>query len=59
LLEQIKNKLANTSHHQLVEIAGVLKSTIICIIQQQEKLRDEWTLCHGQQGTSKKCKHEG
>jgi hypothetical protein len=28
-------------------------------IQQQEKLRDEWTLCEGQQGISQKWKHEG
>jgi hypothetical protein len=36
----------------------VPKSTIAHVIQQQEKLRDEWT-CHGQQGTPQKWKHKG
>jgi hypothetical protein len=33
-----KNQSPNTSHHQLVKITGVLKSTTAHIIQQQEKL---------------------
>jgi hypothetical protein len=41
LLEQIKNQLA--------DITGAPKCTVARVIQQQEKLRDEWTLCHGQQ----------
>jgi hypothetical protein len=42
-----------------VEITGMLKSTVARIIQQREKLQDEWRLCHEQQGTSQKQKHEG
>jgi hypothetical protein len=53
LLEEIKIQLPNTSHHQLAEITGVLKATIACVVQQQGKLRYEWTLRHRQQGTSK------
>jgi hypothetical protein len=58
-LKKIKNQPPNTSHRQLVEMTGVLKSTIARVIQQQEKLRDEWTLLHGQWGTSQKWKREG
>jgi hypothetical protein len=59
LFEQIKNQPPNPSHHQLAEITGLLKVTIACILQQQHKLRDEWTLCHRQQVTSQKWKREG
>jgi hypothetical protein len=59
LLEKIKNQLPATSHQQLAEITGVPKPTFARVIQQQEKLRDEWTLHHRQQGTSQKQKHEG
>jgi hypothetical protein len=38
---------------------GVPKSTTARVTQQQEKLRDEWILRHGQQGTSQKRKREG
>jgi hypothetical protein len=41
LLEKIKNQPANTSHHHLAEITGVLKSEIAYVIQQQEKLLNE------------------
>jgi hypothetical protein len=58
LFEKIKNQPLNT-HHQLAERTGVPKSTIAHVIQQDEKLRDELTLCHGQQGNSQKGKHEG
>jgi hypothetical protein len=58
LLEKIKNQLPNTNHCQLVEVTQVSKSTTARVIQQQEKRRDEWTLCHEQQATSKKWKHE-
>jgi hypothetical protein len=54
LHEQIKTQPPNTSHRQLAEITGVPKSTIARVVQQQEKLRDEWALRHGQQGTSQK-----
>jgi hypothetical protein len=37
----------------------VPKSTIARVIQQHEKLRDEWALRHRQQVTSRKWKHEG
>jgi ABC-type ATPase involved in cell division len=40
LLEQIKNKLPNNSLRQLVEIVGVLKFTILQVIQQQDKAQD-------------------
>jgi hypothetical protein len=59
LLEKIKNQPPNTSHRQLVEITVAPKSTTARVIQQQEKLRDEWTLHNGQQGTSQKRKCEG
>jgi hypothetical protein len=59
LHEQIENQPPNTSYHQLTEITEAPKSTIAHVIQQQEKLWDEWTLRHGQQGTSKKWKREG
>jgi hypothetical protein len=38
LLERTKNQLPNTIHHQLAEIAGMPKSTIAHVIQQQGKL---------------------
>jgi hypothetical protein len=41
LLEQIKNQQPNTSHPQLAEVTGVLKSKTASVKQQQEKLRDE------------------
>jgi hypothetical protein len=41
------------------EITGTSKSTTGHIIQQQEELRDKWTLHHGQQETSQKRKCEG
>jgi hypothetical protein len=53
----LNKKRSNTGYHQLTEITGVPKSTIACVIQQQEKLRDEWKLCHRQQGISQKWKH--
>jgi hypothetical protein len=59
LHERIKNQPPNTSHHQLVEITGVPKSTVAHIIQQQEKLQDKWTLCNGKQETLQKKKCEG
>jgi hypothetical protein len=37
----------------------VPNSTIARVIQRKEKLRDEWTLRHEQQGTSQKRKREG
>jgi hypothetical protein len=40
LLERIKKQLPDTSHCQLAEITGVLKPTILCVLQQREKLRD-------------------
>lgn len=51
LLEQIKNQPPDTSHRQQAEITGVPKSTER-VIQQQEKLRSEWTLHLGKQETS-------
>jgi hypothetical protein len=59
LVEQIKNQQLNTSHRRLAEVTGVLKSTTTRVIQQQEKLQDEWTLREGKQGISQKQKHEG
>jgi hypothetical protein len=47
------------SHRPLAEITGVPKSRIVRVIPQQEKLREEWTLRHGQQGTSQKRKCGG
>jgi hypothetical protein len=40
LPEKIKNQPPNTSHRELAKITGVPKSTIACVIQRQEKLRD-------------------
>jgi hypothetical protein len=59
LLEQIKNRPSNTSHCQPAQITGVPKSTIARVMQQEEKLRDEWTLREGQQGISQKQKRKG
>jgi hypothetical protein len=56
LLEQIKNQTSNTRHRQLAEITVVPKNTIVRVVQQQEKLRNELTLRHGQQGISPKRK---
>jgi predicted HTH transcriptional regulator len=56
-LNKLKNQPPNTSRRQLEEITGVPKSTIARVIQ--EKLHDECTLRHGQQGTSQKPKREG
>jgi hypothetical protein len=58
LLEKIKNQPPDTGHRQLAEITGLSKSAIACVMQQQEKLRDQWTLRHGQQGTPQKSKRE-
>jgi hypothetical protein len=57
--KKIKNKPPRTSRRQLAEITEVPKYTIARIVQQQEKLQDEWTLRHEQQGTSQKRKREG
>jgi hypothetical protein len=46
LLEKIENQLPNTNHCQMAEITGVPKSESARVTQQQEKLRDEWTLRH-------------
>jgi hypothetical protein len=59
LLEKIKNESPGTSHRQLADITVAPKSTCTCVIQQQEKLRDEWTLRHRQQGSSQKWKCKG
>ncbi|XP_067126959.1 tigger transposable element-derived protein 6-like [Centruroides vittatus] len=58
LLEQIKSQPPNTSHRRLAEITGVPKSTIARMIQQQDKLKEEWALCKGQQRTSQKRKRK-
>jgi hypothetical protein len=58
LPEKNKNQQPNHSHPQLAEISGVPKSAIALVTQRQEKLQDEWTLRHGQQGTSRKRKSE-
>jgi hypothetical protein len=50
--------MPNTPHRQLAETTGTSKSTIVRVVQQQEELRDERTLRHGQQGTSQKQKRE-
>jgi hypothetical protein len=47
LLGRIKNRPPDTSYRQLAEITGVPK-------EQQEKLRNELTLRHKQQGVSPK-----
>jgi hypothetical protein len=57
LLDQIKGHSPNTSR-RLAEITGVPKSTIARLINQQDKLREEWTH-DGKQGTSQKRKREG
>jgi hypothetical protein len=58
LLEKMKNQPPNASHRQLAEIIGVLRSTITYVLHRQEKLRGEWSLCHGQQRTSQNQKHD-
>jgi hypothetical protein len=58
-LKKIRNQPSNTNHRQMAEITGVPKSTTARVTQQQEQLRDEWTLRRGQQGTSQKRKREG
>jgi hypothetical protein len=58
-LERIKNQLPDTSQLQLAGITGVPMPTISRVIQQQDKLRDERTLRHGQEGISQKWKCEG
>nr|CAD7585562.1 unnamed protein product [Timema genevievae] len=44
ILDKIKSQLPNISHHQLAEIIKLPKSIISRLLQQQEKLREEWTL---------------
>jgi hypothetical protein len=56
LLEKIKNQRPNTNHRQLANISAVPKSTIVLVVQQQEKLRGEWTLSKRQHGISQKKK---
>jgi hypothetical protein len=58
-LLEIKNQPPNTSRCQMTEITGVSESTIAHIIQQQEKVWDEWKLHHRQRETSQKSKCEG
>jgi hypothetical protein len=59
LPEQIKNQPPNTIHRQMVEVTGAPKSPVACVIQQQEKLRDDWIIQHGQQGASPRRMCEG
>jgi hypothetical protein len=42
----------------MVEVIGVLKLIIVQVKQQQDKLRDEWTLHHRQQGSCQEQKRE-
>jgi hypothetical protein len=49
LLDQIKSQLPSNSHCQLA--VRVLKSTITCVIQQQDELQEEQALCKQQQRT--------
>lgn len=58
LLQKIKNQPPKTSHCQLAGLSGVPRSTTARVIQQQERLQNERTLRHGQQGSSQKCKHK-
>jgi hypothetical protein len=58
LLEQIKHKPPNNTHHQLVEVTGVAKLTIVQVIQQQDKLPDERTLHQRGQGSYQEQKCE-
>jgi hypothetical protein len=41
-----------------VEIIGVPKLIIVQVMQQQDMLRDEWTLCYEQQGSCQEQKRE-
>jgi hypothetical protein len=59
LLERIKHQPHNTCHHQLAEVTGEPKSTIARVVQQRVRLRNEWALCNGQEGTFQKRKREG
>jgi hypothetical protein len=49
----------STSHHHLVDTAGVPKSTFTHVIQQQDKLQKKQALCRGQQGASHRQECEG
>jgi hypothetical protein len=51
-IENIKNQPPNTHRRQLAETTGVPKSAIARVTQKHEKLREEWTLRHGQRRIS-------
>lgn len=55
ILETIKDHPPFISNCHLLEITGVRKYTIACLINQQDKLQEEWEL-NGKQGASQKCK---
>ena len=59
LLDKIKSQPINTSQHRLVQITGVPKTTIVCLLHQQHQLCEEWALHEGKSGTSQKKKHKG
>nr|CAD7392036.1 unnamed protein product [Timema cristinae] len=44
ILDKIKSQPVNISHRLLAEIIKVPKSTISRLLQQQEKLREKWTI---------------
>ncbi|XP_035204576.1 tigger transposable element-derived protein 4-like [Stegodyphus dumicola] len=54
----IKQQPRNTSQRRLVEITGSAKSTISCLLKQEDE-REEWAQYEGRGGTSKKRKREG
>ncbi|KAK9736144.1 Tc5 transposase DNA-binding domain [Popillia japonica] len=54
ILDKIKNQPANTSQRKLAELTGIQKSTISHLIQQENQLRNEWTLQQGKAKTSKR-----
>lgn len=44
LLDKTKSQPLNISHHSLVDITGVPKSTIALLLQQENQLCEEWSL---------------
>jgi len=47
LLGQTNSQPPNISHSWLTDVTGMPKSTVVCVIQEEEEMREERVLCEG------------
>ncbi|XP_071056808.1 tigger transposable element-derived protein 6-like [Onthophagus taurus] len=54
LLDKIKTLPVNISYRKIADITGVPRSTISRLLQQENQLREEWSVWEGRNGISKR-----